>query len=253
MSPLSGVLLAIALFAILLLLLELGRRTGRRRRAGDPERAGVAVVEGALFTLFGLLIAFTFSGAASRFDWHRQLLVEEANAIGTAYLRLDLLPAEAQPALRAKFREYVRARLDLYEAVPDSATARRALARATALHDEIWSLSIAGSRPEPATRVVVLPALNAMFDIVTTRAVAAQTHPPGIILLLLVALALVSAVLVGEAMAVSPLRSWTHMGAFALMIALTVYVIVDLEYPRHGLIGLKQFDQVLVELLEKMR
>ena len=253
MSPLSGVLLAIALFAILLLLVELGRRTGRRRLAGDPERAGVRVVEGALFTLLGLLIAFTFSGAASRFNWHLQLLVEEANAIGTAYLRLDALPAETQPALRAKFREYLQTRVDVYRAVPDSPPAQRALARATALHDEIWTLAVAGARSEPSTRGVVLPALNAMFDIVTTRTVAARTHPPGIILVLLVVLALVSAVLVGEAMAVSPARSWSHMAAFALMIALTIWVIIDLEFPRQGLIRLEHFDHVLVDLLEKMR
>jgi thiosulfate reductase cytochrome b subunit len=70
---------------------------------------------------------------------------------------------------------------------------------------------------------------------------------------LLVVLALVSAVLVGEAMAVSPARSWSHMAAFALMIALTIWVIIDLEYPRHGLIRLEHFDPVLVDLLEKMR
>jgi hypothetical protein len=168
MSALSGVLLAAVLFAILLGLVELGRRRGRRRIAADPERAGVGVVEGALFTLLGLLIAFTFSGAASRFDWRRDLVVREANAIGTAYLRLDLLPAEVQPALRAKFREYLRARLDAYRAMPDQVAAGRALARASTLQDEIWSLAVAGARPEPASRLVVLPALNEMFDIMTT-------------------------------------------------------------------------------------
>ena len=54
-------------------------------------------------------------------------------------------------------------------------------------------------------------------------------------------------------MAASPTRSWTHMAAFALMIALTIWVIIDLEYPRQGLIRLAHFDQVLVDLLEKMR
>jgi len=253
MSALFVVLLAVAFFLALLVLLEMGHRRGRRRIAADPERAGVTVVEGALFTLLGLLIAFTFSGAASRFDWRRDLVVQEANAIGTAYLRLDLLPAPAQPALRAKFREYLQARLDAYRALPDLPAARSALARAATLQDEIWVLAIAGSRPEPGSRVVVLPALNEMFDIMTTRTEAARAHPPIIILVLLIVLALVSAVLVGEAMAASPTRSWTHMAAFALMIALTIWVIIDLEYPRQGLIRLAHFDQVLVDLLEKMR
>ena len=91
--------------------------------AGDPvgARAGAGVVDGAVFGLLGLLVAFTFSGAATRFDARRQLVVEEANAIGAAYLRLDVLPAAAQPALRARFREYLDSRLAAYRAVPDMA------------------------------------------------------------------------------------------------------------------------------------
>ncbi len=89
--------IALALFAGMLLLLDIGRRIGARRRAQDAggAGAGTGAVEGAVFALLGLLVAFTFSGAASRFDARRALVVEEANAIGTAYLRLDLLPASA--------------------------------------------------------------------------------------------------------------------------------------------------------------
>ena len=104
-----ALLLVIGLFFGMLVLLEVGRRIGIRRLAKDPEgaEAGVGTVEGAVFALLGLLIAFTFSGAASRFDTRRQLIIEETNDIGTAYLRLDLLSAEAQPGLREKFRQYV--------------------------------------------------------------------------------------------------------------------------------------------------
>ena len=123
--------LAGGLFAGMLVLLETGRRLGLRRLARDSEaaRAGFGVVGGAIFALMGLLIAFTFSGAASRFDTRRQLVVEEANAIGTAYLRLDLLPANAQSALRESFRQYVEARLDVYRKLPDIVAAKQALAQ----------------------------------------------------------------------------------------------------------------------------
>jgi hypothetical protein len=98
----------------MLLLFEVGRRIGLRRRAKAAEGAvaGSGVIEGAVFALFGLLVAFTFSGAAARFDTRRQLIVEETNAIGTAYLRLDLLPADVQPTLRERFRQYLAARLE---------------------------------------------------------------------------------------------------------------------------------------------
>ena len=105
-------LFALGLFLGMLILLEVGRRIGIRRLEKDPEgaEAGVGTVEGAVFALLGLLIAFTFSGAASRFDTRRQLIIEETNDIGTAYLRLDLLSTEAQPGLREKFRQYVDTR-----------------------------------------------------------------------------------------------------------------------------------------------
>ena len=89
---LSALLFAVFLFLGMLLLLEAGRRIGIRRMANDAEgsRAGLGTVEGAVFGLLGLLIAFTFSGAASRFDTRRELIIEETNNIGTAYLRLVL-------------------------------------------------------------------------------------------------------------------------------------------------------------------
>jgi hypothetical protein len=103
-------LIAIALFLGILLLLDIGRRIGVRRLTDGPEgaRVGTGTIEGAVFALLGLLIAFTFSGAGSRFDDRRALIVEETNYIGTAYLRLDLLPASAQPALRDLFRCLIR-------------------------------------------------------------------------------------------------------------------------------------------------
>jgi len=117
----AALLFAVGLFIGMLFLLEIGRRIGARKLANDPEgaRTGTGAIEGAVFALLGLLIAFTFSGAASKFDTRRQLIVEETNAIGTAYLRLDLLPASMQPALRESFRHYVDARLGAYRKLPD--------------------------------------------------------------------------------------------------------------------------------------
>ena len=102
-----GPVLAVSLFVGVLAFLELGRRVGRRRIAsGGAEAGGFGAVESAIFGLMGLLIAFTFSGAASRFDGRRDLVTQEANAIGTAWLRIDLVPVDAQAKLRDLFRLY---------------------------------------------------------------------------------------------------------------------------------------------------
>lgn len=254
---LFGMSLAIGLFIGMLALLELGRRMGQRRLAADTEgaRAGVGVVDAAVFALLGLLRAFTFSGAAERFDRRRHLVVEEANAIGTAYLRLDLLPPDAQPALREKFRRYVETRLAVYRKIPDLLAVRAELAKAVALQGEIWSQAIAatsGERFQPA-RVMVLPALNAMIDIATTRTVAAQTHPPMVIYAMLVIVALAGSLLAGNGMAGGKSRPWLHMIGFAAATALVIFVILDLEFPRVGLIRLEAFDRVLVDVRESMK
>ena len=91
--PISPLLFALLLLIGMLLLLELGRRFGVRRRPkeSEGERGGLGTVEGAVFALFGLMVAFTFSGAASRFNEKRMLIAEEVNCIETAYLRLHLV------------------------------------------------------------------------------------------------------------------------------------------------------------------
>jgi hypothetical protein len=246
------------LFVGMLVCLEIGRRIGVRRLASDPESAtvGLGTVEGAVFGLLALLVAFTFSGAAARFDTRRQLIVAEANDLGTAYLRLDLLPTAAQPPLREHFRQYVAARLAVYRQLPDVAAATEALRRASTVQTEIWAQAVAGSRePEahPDAAKLLLPALNAMFDITTTRTVALQTHPPTIIFAMLFVAALASALLAGHGLAGGKRRNWLHMVGFAAIITVAVYVILDLELPRLGLIRVEAFDQALVDLLKGMK
>jgi len=251
-------LFALGLFLGMLMLLEVGRRIGARRLAQDPEgaEAGVGVVDGAVFALVGLLIAFTFSGAAARFDTRRQLIVEETNDIGTAYLRLDLLPVDAQPALREKFRQYVDARLELYRKLPDIAAAKEEFVKANKLQGEIWRQAVAASRAPgapPAAPMLLLPALNAMIDITTTRSMAMQIHPPTVIFAMLFGLMLASALLVGYGMAGSKKRNWLHTLVLAFVMAAAVFVILDIEYPRAGFIRVDAFDRALMELRESMK
>ena len=241
-----------SLFAGMLFLLEVGRRLGLRRRAKLPTDtgAGLGAVEGALFALLGLLIAFTFSGAAERFEARRHLIVEEANAIGTAYLRIDLLPAAAQPALRDGFRRYVDSRLAVYRALPDLDAATAELSRSAGIQGEIWSAAVAAcpGASTPQACVLLLPALNSMIDITTTRTVAGYTHPPALIFAVLAVIALACSLLAGYAMAGSRARSWIHIIAFAAILTITLYVILDYEFPRLGFIRIDAVDQVLIDV-----
>jgi hypothetical protein len=204
----------------------------------------------------GLLLAFTFSGAESRFDEKRNLIVQEANAVGTAYLRIDLLPANSQPALRDDLRSYVDARLAFYRKLADPEAAQEETARTTALQKAIWSQAVLASQQtgSPAVTTLVLSSLDTMFDIRTIRAVALQTHPPPIVFLLLAALALICSLFAGYGTA-GKNRSWIHMVGFAAILAVAVYVILDLEYPREGWVRLdavEEVEEVLVQVRSSM-
>jgi hypothetical protein len=250
------VLVSGGLFVGMIVLLDLGRRLGQKRQEQDGEsgRAGLGTVEAAVLALMGLLIAFTFSGAASRFDTRRDLILQEANAIGTAWLRLDLLPVNEQPAVRGLFRQYVDARLDIYRRLPDLKASYEALAGANALQGVLWTRTIAAlQQASPVVTGQIVPSFNEMFDIATSRTMATRTHPPLIIFCMLGGLALMSSLLAGFAMAGGKSRSWVHMIGFALILAVTVYVILDLEFPRFGLIRVDAADRVLYEVRESMK
>jgi hypothetical protein len=246
------------ILAGMMIFLEIGRRIGVRRIARNPEgiREGVGTLEGAVFALLGLIIAFTFSGAMSRFDDRRQLIVEESNDIGTAYMRVDLLPNASQPAVRELFRLYLDSRLETYRLIPDMAAVNKELARSAQLQGEIWRQSVAASQlpgAHPDAARLLLPALNEMIDITTTRTMATKIHPPRIVFILLALLALAGSLLAGYAMAEAKGRTWLHMLCYSLAMTAAIYVILDIEYPRMGLIRVTDLDQALIELKSIMR
>jgi hypothetical protein len=248
-------LLSLGLCVGMLLLLEVGRRFAMAHTARNPggPKATFGAVEGAVLGFLGLLLAFTINGAGQRFDHRRELVVEETNAIGTAYRRLDVLPQSVRLSVQENFRRYLDARIAMYRKLPDVSAARDDLARSLHLQDEIWRQTVAGIGAEntpPHAMVVLLPALNTMIDITTTRSMASQMHPPTVIFVMLYGLALASALLSGYSMGTA--RSWLHRLCFALIVSMSVYITLDLEYPRLGLLRVEAFDQAMVDLRNEL-
>lgn len=252
-----AVISAAALFLGMVIFSEAGRRLRIARLALDPEDTprAVGLAEGAVFGLLGLTIAFTFTGSVTRFQDRRGLVTDEANAIGTAYLRLDLLPPDAQPEMQELFRQYLDLRLSTYLTAQQDAAALAKLAETEVVQEEIWTKAItrsleSGAHPDAGK--LLLPALNDMFDIRTTRVMITQNHPPLIVYILLVGLSLTSAFLVGYGVSNSKGRAWLHTAVMAFVLALAFYAIIDIEYPRLGLIRADAADQVLIELRGSM-
>jgi hypothetical protein len=259
MVAVTAVLLpALGILVGMLVCLEFGRRIGvwRRIREADRVENSAAAVDGAIFALFGLLIAFTFSGAASRFDHRRDQIADEANAIGTAWMRIDLLPPEAQPPVRGLFRDYLRSRIVTFQNISSDLKAAQAeYDRTENLQNEIWARAVAAARSTGNNAVLslVVQSLNDMFDMATARVHASRTHVPEPILALLFLLALASALVVGYESAKDEHRSWFHTSLFAFVIATCIFIILDLEHPRIGFIRLNEADRLLDELLAGMK
>ncbi|SPC06572.1 DUF4239 domain-containing protein [Cupriavidus oxalaticus] len=253
----GGLMVAVGLFTSILIALELGRLVWRWQVASgrEPETTGVGVVASAIFALLGLLIAFTFSGAASRFDMRRTLIIQEANDIGTAYLRLDLLPQPARGELQEIFRQYLDARLDAYRSVPDRKRVEAALKRSDELRERLWTRSVLESQRTASTAatMLLLPALNTAFDTASTRLASTKEHPPGVIFGMLFALCWVGALFAGYGMASRGPRNWFHALFFVASLTVTLSVIVDLEFPRLGLIRVDAFDEMLQEVRNGLR
>jgi hypothetical protein len=166
---------------------------------------------------------------------------------------VDLMPPDLQPALREQLRQYTDARMDAFNKIPDIDAAKEALNRASVLQSKIWKTAVADRRDDAASaQRLLLPALNEMFDMATTRTITAQLHPPPIIYAMLAILVMAGATLTGYDMGAGKSSRWFHALAFVVVISLSIYVILDFEFPRIGLIRIRGLDQVFVDLRQSM-
>ena len=244
--------LALGLLLGMLLLLEAGRRFGLRQIAerGIGARSGVGDVDTVVYALLGLLVGFTFSGSADRFNTRRERIGDEAHAINVAWEAIDVLPPESEPAVRDAFTRYIDAMLasdrkggeppDKFLEDPDIISARRRL-----WHDAVAVCTIpSGER----ARLILLPALSSMFVASERETLARRIHPPKIVYAMLGLTALAAALLGGYALASSSTRNWLYMLCVALAVSVSTYVILDLEYPRIGWVRVDPLDEVLRDL-----
>jgi len=256
--------IAATFFISSLILLSYGRSLGQRylkKEAGNM--AGLTTVEGAVFALIGLLLAFTISGALQRFDERRQLVIQEANAARTAHDRLGLFEHDIARDLQAKLRAYVQARIDLYRMPHDFSLWQRAELFSPEQQDKIldlqakvWDTAVAAC-PEASFRPAcgqALPALSTLFEVAGLRVGASEKHPPEIVYAMLFGLGLLGSLLAGFGMAAAKARSWIHMLIFAATLTVTLYAITEMEYPRLGLISrIENFDHFLIDVHQQMQ
>lgn len=252
-----AIVILLSLFILLLSGALLGRRFAQWQIANRPDHRVeiISVAEGAVFALLGLLIAFTFTGAYDRFEGRKLHIIEEVNAIDTTYLRIGMLPPAAQAPLRDTLKKYVDIRLDIYKKYPDLMAAAVDFENLRMQRYKFWNEAVAAVQAtgSQATTMLLLDSINKLFDIANLRISIMQIHPPLSIFALLVGLAIMSTFLAGYATASVQNNYSVHILGYVVICALTIYVIIDLEMPRIGLINVNAFDQNLIQARAEMQ
>jgi hypothetical protein len=243
---------ALVMFILIFGFYFLGHRLRRISIQKNPkdETIDLGAVNGMLLGLLGLILAFTFSMANTRFDARRELMIKEANAIGTAILRADLYPDSVRRVLRDVLKAYLNERIIFYEAGMNFQEAKLHYLEADRLGKKAWSTSAAFAKKDANATIAseLIPALNDMIDITTTRRAAGEETIPDSILYFLFLLCLTSTFLLGYDN--KGKADKIVISGLATMLALTLFTIIDLDRPRSGFINLDVPHQKIVELRE---
>jgi hypothetical protein len=232
----------LVIMAGLLLAHELGARLAHRTRADsedetDEERG--YLISSAL-ALLGLLTAFTFAAAQDRWRLRQDLVIDEANAIGTTYLRFQMLEAPHRQALGQDMLLYTQARVAAGQA-PTAAAEAAAAARAEALQPRIWrDLTVAvQARPLSTLNPPLLQTTNETFDLAASRRAADEVRVPLTVVRILAVSAFAGAAMIGFAAGRQLRQFGLFVGAMALL-ALAYMLILDLDRPASGSVRINQ-------------
>ena len=241
----NSFLIAAILFVSMVAIIEMGSWLGIRRASSTAKSVKKQLngLQGSLLAILALLLGFTFSQSLQRYDSRSAAVVDEANAIGTTFLRLDLLPAEQHEASVELMREYIETRIQAGAISMDQQEERQqVIDRSVTLQSELWRIGAGAAQTtdRPATVNLYLQSLNDLIDANASRNAALGRHVPELVLFLLYGTFLLTGSLVGYASGVSGTRASRGTYVLVSLIVVLVFIIIDLDRPRRGLIEVNQ-------------
>lgn len=194
---------------------------------------------GFLFALLGLMLAFTFGMSGSRFDTRRGLVVQAANHMHEAILRADLYREDSiRKAFKADLKDYVQARINWFDSKRNPAQVEEAKNETNRIFNKIWTRAAILAR-DPENMVAsqqMIPVLNAMIEVAITREAATKAIVPEPVLYLLFIMILITSLISGYATSIEKKFNYIAVIGFIVLVGCVVYIILDLDRPRRGLI-----------------
>lgn len=244
---------------LVMLSIETGYRMGHRsrRKSKEEKESPVSAIAGSVLGLVAFMLAFTFGIVSDRYDSRKGLVREEANSIGTTYLRTDFLPEPDRAEAKALLKEYVINRLASVEALrsgkatPEQITA--SLAKSAQTHKRLWEMAVANARKDMDSDMAALyiDSLNGLIDLHALRvAIALQARVPLGIWIALASLTFLGMIAVGYQMGIAGSKRSLAQPILAVSFSLVIALIAVLDRPHAGYIKVSQ--QPFVDLLKSM-
>jgi hypothetical protein len=247
----TELLALLGLFAGIVAAHEFGFRLGSQIRGADePFDRELALVRASTAALVAFLIGFAFSGAASRFTARGDVIVKEANALGTAYLRADVIAEPQRSELKAALREYTADRVQLLSGERRHQI-EPLLAKASGLHDRMWRSVIKATQDNAPLMAIALPPVNEIIDLHSTHLSMARRHLPVPLMAALLGTAAVGVGLMGFGNGRVGRRFSLLDSVYGVVLAVALWMTIDLDYPGIGTIGLS--NRSFVEILAAMK
>lgn len=223
------------------------RRGGHNTSAADRFLSTLAAPS---IGLLALMIGFTFSMALSRFDARRSAVLSEANAIGTAALRGQMLPEPYSSTVAPLFKEYATLRVVSRGSTFGAPAAKEVLRRSLAIQDSLWHAGMAASaaNPQVVPSGLFIQALNAMIDVHEERLTAARNQVPSVVFVMLGGIAIIAFGFAGYGLQLAGVRFRGAMWVMAAMIGSVIMLVADLDSPQAGFIMVDQ--QPLLDFID---
>ncbi len=231
-----------ALLVLMMWANEAGFRIGRWRHRNEPEpvQAVSNTLKASVFGLVALLLGFSFSITSNRHDDRRRVVLDEANSLGTCYLRAGLLGEPDRVRIRSTIRQYVLVRLEYFDKALDASERNRTSAEMDRFLVQLWQQVEQATRTnhETVRTSQIIPAANEVIDISGTRAWMVRSHLPTPVFALLIACVVVSSILMGHSSGQAGTRHKGLWTALNLLLVLLLFVVLDFDRPRRGFVTL---------------
>lgn len=249
----DSLVIAAVQFILMLFFIFMGIKTSYYRKISIEDYESNSLLVTGIYTILGLLLAFSFGMAGNRFDSRKKDIIEESNCIGTAILRSDMYPDSIGALFREDFRKYLETRIEYFEAHTDIERMKRSIEGSDIFAEKLWKRASELSRNGEYLAVTnqMIPALNSMFDIANTRLHGELYKLPNPIVIMLLISLLIAAFVFGYSSHAKGKVDWYLAYCFCLVSVLLLYFILDLDRPRRGLINLDD-SQMAITNIRKM-